>query len=376
MKKMILSLVLAAVTLCSCGVNVIDTDKKDNDNNTEIRFIQENNIEYNNGCIYGSKPAMYLDFETLKSTPLCALPNCMHNKSDCLANMVGNTPIFYNDYIYFFESNYGAVRETKNGPEFYIDSKLKKASIDSSQIDVVCEFSDAAPVQGFIGIVLKGSKIYFAADDLNPELSPYGSYGWGNSGGNHFLCSIDLDTGEYKNYGSIYDGDKEYDGAEYSSCANITGVYNDTMYIRYSFIKDNQALQSGGGKNLDELYEHLNFEFDFDNETWKESELPFSWSMNNETYTYYDAATSLEHVIYKGEDKTFPLDDSGEMPKEYNGLLFLEKDKSKFYDLETMTEYSMGKYSDYRLMGYSDGSYIFTNSLEYVKLTEEELKSL
>ena len=368
MKSKIKSLSLVCVLLLIVGCN----EQKDFDKSSEILFFQVKSIEYNNGCVYNEKPAKYLDFETLESSPLCAVPNCTHKDSKCLANMVGDTPVFYNNYIYFFESNYGAVRETQNGREFYIDSKLKKASLDSSEIEIVCEFSDCAPEKSYAGITLKGNEIYFTGNNLNPKKSEYGDYGWGNSGGYHYLCSINLDTGEYKNYGSIYDGDKEYEGADYSSCANITGTYNDKMYIRYSFIKDNDAFQNGG--NPDELYEHINFEFDFDRKEWKEAELPFSWYMNNDTYTYYDALSKEEHIIYKGNEKIFPNDNAHIQLKEFNGKLFLT-DEGKFYDLNTMVEYNMGEYSEYQIMGYSNGNYILKNSKKAVKITEEELLS-
>lgn len=366
--------ILSLCLVCVCVSCITSCNNKNNVSKpSEIRFIKENSIEYNNGCVYGYRPTTYLDFETLENSPLCALPNCTHNDPNCLANIVGTSPIFYNGYVYFFESNYGDVRETSNGREFYIDSKLKKASLDSSEIELVCEFSDCAPDQYTPGIVLKGNEIYFTADDLNPTKSEYGDYNWGNSGGYHFLCCINLDTGKYTNFGSIYDGDKEYEGAAYSSCANITGIYKDKMYIRYSYIKDNDALQSGG--NPDELYEHLNFEFDFETREWKKSELPFSWSMNPETYIYYDSTSKLMHVIYKDKETTFSLDGANIQFKEYNGKLFV-LNEGRFYDLNNMSEYNLGEYSTYEIAGYYNNHYILRHESEAVKLTEEELLSL
>ncbi len=376
--------ILSLCLLCVCVSCITSCSNKNNAGESSgiknnvgdpsgLRFINVTSIEYNNGCAYGDSPTKYLDFETLESSPLCAFPNCTHNNPDCLANIVGNTPIFYNDYVYFFDSNYGDIRETPDGSEFYIDSKLKKASLDSSEIEVVCEFSDCSPEQGFPGIVLKGNEMYFTADNLNPSKDEYGAIEYSNSGGYHFLCCINLDTGKYENLGSIYDGDKEYDGAAYSSCANITGIYNDKMYIRYSFIKDIAAIQNGG--NPDELYEHLNFEFDFETREWKEAELPFSWSMNSETYTYYEPDSKLMHVIYNDKETTFSCDRADTECKEYNGKLFV-LNEGRFYDLNDMSEHSLGEYNDYEIVGYYNDSYILMNSRKAIKLTEEELLAL
>lgn len=372
MKKVLLTLSTALAmicSLCACG----NRPNNDSSTVTEINFIERNADYYENGVVLDGQRAMFLDFETMEKVPLCAVPNCTHSTSDCLAKIIGSTPVFYNGYVYFFETNGGAIRETPEGHEFYIDSKLKKASLDSSEIEVVCEFSDCAPDYGYEGLVLKGNELYFVADDLNPTTSEYEVYDYSNSGGTHFLCSIDLDTGEYTNYGSIYDGDKEYDGAAYSSCANITGIYKDKMYIRYSFIKDNDALQSSD--NPEELYEHLNFEFDFETREWKEAELPFSWSMNPETYTYYDKEAELMHVIYKDKETTFSCDRANIGLMEYNGKLFVQLE-GRFYDLADMSEHSLGEYNDYEVVGYYDDSYILTNTLDTVRLTEEELLSL
>lgn len=357
---------LLSISMVSCNEKKTHT--------SDISFITQNSIEYNNGCVYGENPTRYLDFETLESSPLCAVPNCTHKNNDCLAKQIGNTPIFYDDFVFFFESNNGNVRETPDGMEFFIDSKLKKASLNSSKIEVVCEFHDSAPVDGYIGMVLNGNELFFVTDDLNPQKDEYGGYDWGNCGGNHYICSINLDTGKYSNYGSIYDGDKEYAGAPYSSHANITGLYDNKIFIRYSFIKDNDALQSGN-VDFDLLWTHLNFEFDFETKTWSESKLPFGWYIFNDTYTYYDNAKEMMKVIYKGTEKEFPCDSPKVALKASNGKLFLTDD-GKFYDLNTMAEYNMGDYSKYEIMGYSNGNYILKSGKKAIKLTEEELLTL
>lgn len=369
MKKRFFTIAVAlAAALTGCGKKENDTEKE-----SFPRFITNNAVYYKNGVVYGEEPASFLDFDTMEKAPLCAVPNCTHTVSSCLAQMVGNAPVFYKDYVYYFTSNNGEIIETPEGREFFIESKLMKASLDSSETEIVCEFNDCAPVQGYPGYVLYGNELYFVGDDLNPYMDEYGGGSWGNSGGYHFLCSINLDTGEYTNYGSIYDGDKQYDGANYSSCANISGIYNDTMYIAYNFVKDNEALQNG--EDLDDIYTDLCFEFDFETKTWTESELPYSHYMNNNTYTYYSNEEKQLHIIHEKGEHIIDWEYELVWMSEFNGKLFIPYE-GKWYDLSDGSEHSMGKYKEYDVVGYHDDCYILIKGGRTAKITEDELLAL
>lgn len=379
--KKLFAVILAMAAMAGCS------DSKKGNSPEEIKPIlfTTDACYYKNGVVYGEEPVMFLDFDTMEKAPLCAVPNCTHTVSSCLAQNVGNTPIFYKDYVYFFTTNGGDVRETPEGREFYIDSKLMRASLDSSETEIVCEFTDCAPEEGYPDYVIYGNELYFTADDLNPTNGPDGMIGsWGTSGGCHFICSINLDTGEYTNHGSIYDGDKEYDGAAYSSGAEIIGVYNDTMYLEYSFIKDGEAMQN------DELnrgladFTMLYFEFDFETKKWKECTLPYGdmiYYMNNDTYAYTDfEAKQLNIVHEKGE---LVLDKSEKefgyarayAGTEHNGKFFFPAE-GIWYDLSDDSEHSMGEYKEYSVVGYHDGCYILVKGGRTAKLTEEELLAL
>lgn len=336
----------------------------------DLQFITNNADYYENGVVFGNDTAMFLDFNTMEKAPLCAVPNCTHTTSECLSNMVGYSPIFYNDYVYFFSSNNG-VNETVEGPEFYINSKLMKASLDSSATEIVCEFHDSAPPDsGLVNYVRYKNELYFVGDNLNPEKDEYGNYSWSTVGGQHFLCSINLDTGIYTNYGSIYDGDKKYKAAAYSSHSFITGIYKNKMNIAYVFVEDFEELNSG-----DFEFTYMNFEFDFETKTWKESELPYSRYMNDNTYTYYDFENKYFNVIYKDKDLKFPFDYEITVCSEFNGKLFLPLE-GKWFDLSDSSEHFMGKYTEYEVVGYKDGCYILIKGGITAKITEEELLSL
>ncbi len=372
MKKntiIILTLILIT-TLTGCFKDSKKTKSEDN----TIQFISSTASYYKNGAAfsdyYNNQPTMFLDFDTMKTSPLCAKPNCNHITSECLSNTVGTTPVFYNDYIYYFTSNYGT-KETPDGPEFYINSKLMKASLETSATEVVCEFHDCVPPeQAGASYVKYKNELYFVGDDRNPQKNDLGGITSVNVGGNHFLCSINLDTGEYTNFGSIYDGDKKFKAAAYSSHSFITGVYNNKMYISYSFYEDYEELQSYEGD-----FTHLNFEFDFETKTWKESELPYSRFMNNDSYIYYDFENKSVNIIYKDKEMRFPLEFEIVVYSEFNGKLFMPS-VGKWYDLSDCSEHSMGEYEGYNVIAYHDNSYILLYRGLTAKITEEELLAL
>lgn len=363
MKKILTICLASGLILSGCG-------KKTTDTHEPAVFIKKNADYYQNGVVIGNNIAMFLDFETLNIVPLCAVPNCTHLDSKCLAQNVGNKPIFYNNYIYYFESNGGNVRETSEGREFFIDSKLKKASLDSSEIEVVCEFNDCVPPDGYNGFVLQNGDLYFIGDDCNPVKDDYGGINWGNTGGYHYLCSINLDTGKYTNHGSIYDGDKEYEAAPYSSQGFISGVFNDKMFISYSFMKDLKELE-----DPESNFTVVNFEFDFSTKQWTKSTLPYSEFMTGNIYTYYDFE-SKKLIVIDNENKTEILFEYEPINFRIFNNKFFYPLKQKWYDLSDLSEHTMGEYADYEAVGYYNNCYILVKGNNAVKLTEEELLAL
>ncbi len=376
MKKKILSIALSALMLTSTACS----DKKENtktNRDTSPVFMAYNRVHYNNGVVFGNDTAYFLDFDTMEKAPLCAVPNCTHDNAGCLAEIVGRVPVFYKEHIYYFTSNNGEVRTTAEGNEFFIESKLWRVSLESSEAEIVCEFTDCAPTpanNGYPGYVLYGNELYFTGDDLCPTETIEGLFGWGTSGGYHYLCSINLDTGENTNHGSIYDGDKQYEGAQYSSGGDISGVYKDTMYIEYAFKKEVHP-EGTPVEVRASSFTFMNFEFDFETKTWKESSLPFSRYMNDDTYTYYDFDKKQLHVLHKDNELIIDSEEEISQMSEYGGKLFLH-DKGVWYDLSDNSEHSMGKYSGYEAVGYHEGCYILIKGGRNVKLTEEELRAL
>lgn len=377
MKKLLISIMLAGFLF---NTGCTESSKNKTTVNTDIQYISSYSY-YNNGVAYTIGDSQnftktFLDFDSMERAPLCAVPNCTHNGSTCLSKNIGKhyKPVFYDDHVYYFATNGGAVKETSDGPEFYMDSKLMKASLDSSEVETVCEFHDAVPRETG-NYALYENELFFVSDDRGAVLDDYGSYNWGSSGGNMFLCSINLDSGKYTNYGEIYEDDKEYEGAKYSRSANIYGIYNDKMYISHSFVKD-QSIDS----TSDEYWTYVNFEFDFKTKTWKESKLPSSPCMNGDCYIYYDLESKKVKVLYQAKEYKFDLgfnnmDFRESQCSELNGKVFFPS-IGKWYDLTDMSEHSMGEYEGYDAVAYYDESYVLVDGVKTVKLSEEELLGL
>lgn len=377
-KKILSILVPLCIILTGCKSNT-ENIKNDAMNKKSIEYIGYlgKYSYYNNGVAYTiGDSKVFLDFDTMERAPLCASPNCTHSTSDCLSKNIYEyyKPIFYNDYVYYFASNFGAVRETADGNEFYIESKLMKASLNSSSTETVCEFNDCVPRETG-KYVLYGNELFFIGDNRGASADEYGNYDWGNTGGDFYLCSINLDTNEYINYGSVYEDDKQYDGAKNSRSSNINGIYNGTIYIAHAFVKDQSV-----DRLSDEYWTYVNFEFDLETKTWKESDLPYARFMNEDCYIYYDLNDKNVKVIYQEKEYSFDLGFnqmtfSSSNASELNGKLFFPS-IGKWFDLSDSSEHSMGKYAEYDAVAYYDESYILINGGQQVKLSEEELYSL
>lgn len=323
-------------------------------------YIAEYSDNYEEGRIIGGfdgTPSKYFDYGTMESTVLCSKPNCRHNTGECVARNIGTCPMLIQDSIYFFESNYGVKEEKKGERVFYINSKLCRVSLETSEIETVTKFTDCVPADTR-GYVLYNNKIYFTADDMDPTFDDYGAVVYSNIGGTHYLCSIDLESGEYKNYGSIYDGDKEYESADASSSAMIMGVYNEKLIVNYEFSKSYDALSAG-------MFTELIFEFDLEKNELTESNIPAKpVFVNSDTIVYYD--DSIKKCIIVDNNVKRELDTCKvTFASVHNNKLFIRDDKNEFaliwYNLSDFSKHNVKDMNYYMPVSMYNGSYILTN---------------
>lgn len=389
MKKIIsvISSGIIFLTGCSNQSVVSDTEEVVTDNkSTTIAPEQANVMDYNkpyfiarycniheNGLIYKKSDIIrYMNLDTMQDTVLCAKPNCTHKNSDCIAKIIQGTPVIYNNYIYYFDSKEG-VNETPDGYEFYINSKLKKVSMETSEIEVVTEFTDCEPDQHGKDFVIDGNMLYFCGNDMNPTQNEFGGIDYASAGGKFSVCSINLDTGEYTNYGNIYDNTL-YSGMSQSAGANLIGCYNSKLYIEYSFMKE----YSDSFENVDprELFTVMNFEFDLQTHEIREADLPSGSHMGDDFYVYSNYPEISSTVLVGDEKYTIPDADVETFGKYFDGKLFI---LDKWYDVKDGSCHDLGsKYAEWKILTKYGDYYIFADMFnsDFIKLTEEELLSL
>ncbi|MCD8187237.1 MAG: hypothetical protein LUD57_01190 [Ruminococcus sp.] len=369
MKKNVISIIIAAFLLL--------TSFKNSDNYTNVDNLTDNiylkwtyNI-YGNGYITPDNAHRYVDFETLESTVLCAKPNCTHKDSECVANIIEDTPIMFNGYLYYFVKNSG-INETEDGREFYIDTRLNRVSMDSSEIEEITAFTDCTPREEE-GCFLSGNMLYFCGFDWNPTADEYGNIITRSAGGMNYLCSVNLETGKYKNYGSIYDGDKQYEAASSSSSAKIREYYDSKIYIEYSFMKESLTLDEMHELDARDYFTVLTFEFDPETETLTESDLPSASYMDSDSYVYSNYPENSSTIIDEGKTYTIEGLDVDLIGRLFNGKLFMYEE---WYDITDGSKHSLGEYATWEVLTMYDDCYILRDGNNFVKLTEEELLAL
>lgn len=352
--------IIVLITLLFSFVFFSCNDKSSNIKNESASFWIDSIVNnYGNGRIYGEKPVRYIDYDTMKSTVLCSKPNCTHQSSDCIANIIGDTPMLTENGIYFFNTVVEFEESNNGNRKQVINSKLCKVSLDSSEIKDVAEFNDCAPRE-YDGYVLYDNKIFFTADDLNPTEDEYGMIMSQNVGGKHFICSIDLNNGEYTNYGEVYCGKN----SEKDSAAIIEGLYDSKLIISYQY-----RLDPNSDKN-----DVLMFEFDPEKHTIKQIEMPMPTWVTADSILYYDDKKNKTVIIKKDETKEYDIR-FGYIASTFNNKLF-DRDNGVWYDLNDLSKHNMKKYQNYMVIDYYDNNYILIRHTDTVKLTEEELIAL
>jgi len=170
--KRLLLLLLAASMLTGCAKSSNINDRSDA--HGEPHFYGSNARAYGDGLTYSAGGTSYcLDFGTMEKIPLCARPNCSHTSGDCLAKTAG-FGLIYDSYVYYFTEHHG-MKERKDGkPYFEMDSKLMRASLDSSETEVVSSFTDSIP-RSEETLVIDDDVLYFIAYDPEPEIDVMGA---------------------------------------------------------------------------------------------------------------------------------------------------------------------------------------------------------
>lgn len=377
--KKLLSIVLILTLLAGCGEKNTSSDR---DKITVFSFMGGT---YESGLIYNfneiNNPTSFLDYETLDKTALCAMPNCTHTISSCLGKQVGVNPVIYNDYIYWFTSSVG-FEETPEGHQFYMKSILYKAKLETSEIEKVCEFTDCTVDEWNSDFVLIGETLWFIGNDETPPPENIYDESWKTSSetpGAHFMCSIDLNTGEYNNYGEV---SRDYlESSQWTSCnfANLRGVYNGKLQIEIQYGSDKLMEYEYGKDDPSEYFIHKNVEFDLETKSASVTERYFPILVRDNLYVGADLKPNgVSDLFITYNDKEFVIEDT-----DFNVFLAGEKlfigSSNVFYDLSDFSQHKLPHAvidHEFSRAAYYEGSYIFINSkAQAIKLTEDELLS-
>lgn len=357
MKKCFAFIVAFAVmlSLCSCGKE----NRRNIKGSKERRFVGPLYNNLDGGRIFcANNVTYYIDYETLKPTPLCSKPNCNHTTSECPSKVLGKCPLVVDDGIYYFDSR-ESVKELKNGErEAQISSKLRYMSLDSSEVTEIVDFSGLKPIEE---IVLYDNMIYFIAIDPKPIKDEYGNILLSYSGGKHYLCGIDLETNEFINYGLIYDTSSLNETDQNNCNTFLSGFYDSKLYIEFSYCDDYE----------DPIGGYIIFEFDPETKIMSRSDMPRPLSyLPGDYYVGYDDEKEKVVVFSNGERHEYdiPYSDFFDL---YNNKLFC---LGRYYDLNDGSIHVYPeKYQLYAALDYYDGYYIMGVGLISEKLTEEEL---
>lgn len=329
---------------------------------TEPEFYDTGFYSLSNGGVYtvsgDHKRTMYIDYDTMQQSVLCAQPECTHNSSECISR-IADHPVICGRNVYFFISIV-VTQESADGKKKTQTSSLIKASLDSAEVGEVCRFNNAVPLNGS-NFVVAGSKLYFCANDpfrYESSEESSGDWSYSESGGYDFLCSVDLETGEYKNYGIIC-GDK----SRLSGSSFITGTSDGKIYISYAYVDDTS-------RAIDETSEitYDSYEFDIETEILAESSLPALMCVSENVFAWLEEDTFRLHILKAGKEYTFDCENYSNYGTIINNKLFVN---GNWIDLNDMTMHRFGK--NKTVVAYYKGCYITKEFSQFEKLTDAQL---
>ncbi len=375
MKKIILSISLAALMLTACG------EKKEKPKSDVHRIISGNT--YENGMIYNAgtwpnETKRFLDFTSLETAPLCAVPNCTHSSSssECLTRIINGKCMLVDDYLYYFVTNgqggLGEMVATPDGYEHRMESKLMRVSLDSSETETVCTFTDSL-VRSDDKFLLIDNMLYFITFDPDPKRTENGGYeGFGSSGGYDFLCSININTGEYTNYGYFCYVEDEYPAADASSGARISGYYEGNIMLRYQFLKELPEVDENGISLDDEaiIENWVYYAYEFNPETKEFTKLDYDGTPHFFENGYYIFDDKSPVITVVKDDETYTINGMWQCliinNKAFDGQRWCNIGENIIYQLDE-------QYKGYSVVAFHDGKYVLFNNRKAVKLSEEEL---
>lgn len=311
---------------------------------TDSTLYDSGFLFHSSGGSFNTEAVMFYDYEKKERTVLCARDDCNHMIASCVSKLIGDRPIIYDGYIYYFTS-YESIGSYNSAYEKNAKTKLMRIKPDSTKPELIADF------ESFIndcnsGLCIKDNILYFT-------LSTNSDYA------THYLCSIDLDTHEVEKY-------RVASGENANLNIYINGVYNGKLQVSCS-------------KYTLGTFEYSDFEFDTEEKRLTLSELPYPKYADEDTYVYgVHGGTEINTTIVIDKDKEYIVPYTDEYYSNcivYSNKVFFN---SCWFDLADMSRHSYGELSEknYRITAYNNGNYYFLRGADVMILSEEELLSL
>lgn len=331
-------------------------------NEGQIREISSFSNLCNNGELYmDNDKAVFCDFLSMTSSPLCSKPNCPHNSEKvCSAYNMYGVPFLYNEKIYYFVSEV-----IDNGDKAFSDTAdVYISDTDGTNRSVVKTIENLCPEEGSNMFVV-GNNLYLFV--VKHSFSEYGGFGSEQAKEVRF-CKFDLSDYTLTDIALL--------GTDYSNSGYILGVYNGSIYFNYSYLEEPGV--------------------DFENTDFKHKVYKYNLKSEEMAQCDIDGIHMISNgwIIIKNGSGCIIRNENGEemtLEENYSDFDCIVNDIafSGYYgycvDLKSGKKYSLNfgdensQNSRYIVKDHIDGRYIVgvqnyaDNSREYISLTENEL---
>ena len=123
-----------------------------------------------------------LDYETMKTLPLCNRTNCKHDKDDCISHRLnGNIPLISGTSLYYFIDTGNYMTQGEDGkPYLEIGSTLYRFDLTTNQEEKLFHIDGVSvATQITYGMLLHDGTIYFLGNHLSIDYDDTGMVlGW------------------------------------------------------------------------------------------------------------------------------------------------------------------------------------------------------
>ena len=183
-----------------------------------------------------------LDYDSMKTAPLCKKPNCRHTEDDCIVHRLnGQVPVFGENCAYYFIDEPPAIEQNADGlPDLALRSALYRYDFASNTEEKLMQWDGGAVSDPSCGMLLHNGTLYFMDSQLgrfydeNGILSSYINYG-----GDIRFHSVSLSDMKTTDLCDLLDIEKlaqYYPYARNSGDVYMKGFYDNKIYFTIGFV--------------------------------------------------------------------------------------------------------------------------------------------